>query len=210
MNIYSKIVEQNSRKPKFWLIWRPKNLGLCAYLLHTYRSSSNELINQVSSEFSGNFSGKETKTHILTYFGQKGPENLGHSGHFSHMHTHTHPRTQARTHTHTHKHTRKYPHWKIRKKNQNSTCTTFWAILLYTFKPIVGNIGWELGEPIRFEKKVDGQIDGRRTVRHRISSAVYVTSGVKMVENTDTEIWQNPKPIPRVLLGGMRYMIGHY
>ena len=48
---------------------------------------------------------------------------------------------------------------------QNSTYMTFWAILMCTFKPNIGKIGWKLREPIRFEKKklTDRQADGRTT-----------------------------------------------
>ena len=64
----------------------PKNLASVSYLLHTYKSISKELINQVSSESSGNFAGKLAKTYILTYFGsiwgQKRPENLAQRDHF--------------------------------------------------------------------------------------------------------------------------------
>ena len=69
---FDKIVENLNFDPFGDLKW-PKNLGLWAYLLHTYKSSSNELINQVSSESSGNFSRKLTKTYKLTYF-EKGPK----------------------------------------------------------------------------------------------------------------------------------------
>ena len=65
------------------------------------------------------------------------------------------------------------------KKNQNSTSTTFWAILLCTFLPKIGKIRWKLRQPIRFEK------GWRRTDRwpaqHGISSADYVNSRAKKV-----------------------------
>ena len=67
----------------------------------------------------------------------------------------------------------KDPLKKLEAKNQNSTSTTFCAILLCTFKPNIGTIGWKLGAPIQFEKRLtdgrtDRRMDGRRTARHRI------------------------------------------
>ena len=62
--------------------------------LHTYKSSSSELINQVLSDYSVNFSRNQMKSYILTYFGPtwdpKGTENLAHMGHFSHTLESTH------------------------------------------------------------------------------------------------------------------------
>ena len=56
--------KQNSQEPEFWLI-----CASCAYCLHTYKSSSNQLINKVSSESSRNLSRNYKKTYVLTYFG---------------------------------------------------------------------------------------------------------------------------------------------
>ena len=42
------------------------------------------------------------------------------------------------------------PKWP---KNQNSTSTNFWAILLCTFKPNMGKMGWNLREPIWVETR---------------------------------------------------------
>ena len=54
----------------------PKTRFSGAYLLHTYKSSPNELVSQVSSESSRNFSRKEVKTyiHVLTYLALFGPK----------------------------------------------------------------------------------------------------------------------------------------
>ena len=53
------------------------------------------------------------------------------------------------------------PKWP---KNQNSTSTNFWAILLCTFKPNMGKMGWNLREPIWVEKRLtDGQTDRWKT-----------------------------------------------
>ena len=123
------------------------------------------------------------------------------------FHTHTHASTHTHTHTNTHENTH------IEKLEGKKS-----KFYLHDF---LGNIVVHIQAKYREHRmrtrgaysiwtKVDGQKDGRRAVRHRISSADYVTSGAKMGENTDTVIWQNPKPIPRVLLGGMSYMIGHY
>ena len=60
-----------------------------AYLLHTYKSSPNELINQVLGESSGNFSRNFTKTYLLTYLGPKGTQrgpNIWPTGTILHIH----------------------------------------------------------------------------------------------------------------------------
>ena len=62
------------RRFEFWPIWGPKwptNLPLRIYLLHTNKSSSNELISQVLGESSGNFSRKLTKTYLGAKRAQK-------------------------------------------------------------------------------------------------------------------------------------------
>ena len=67
---------------KIWILTHlevqngPKTRFSGAYLLHTYKSSPNELVSQVSSESSRNFSRKEVKTyiHVLTYLALFGPK----------------------------------------------------------------------------------------------------------------------------------------
>ena len=72
----------------------------------------------------------------------------------------------------------KGPLTKLQAKNQNSTCTTFWTILLCTFKPYIEKIGWKLRVPIQCEQRLtDRQTGGQRMAR--ISSPGYVKSGVK-------------------------------
>ena len=68
----------------------------------------------------------------------------------------------------------------IRSKNEYSTSTNFWPILLCTFKPNIRKIRWKLREPIRFEKRLkEGQTYGRWTAWHWISSADNVKNRVK-------------------------------
>ena len=69
----------------------------------------------------------------------------------------------------------------IEAKNQNSTHTNFWIILLCTFKPNIGKLAWKQREPI-----MSGQTD-RRTAPHWISSPDYVSSGASNVLNDCTE-----------------------
>ena len=47
----------------------------------------------------------------------------------------------------------KDPLKKFKAKNQNCTSTTFWAILMCTFKPNIRKIWWKLRKPIWFETR---------------------------------------------------------
>ena len=86
--------------------------------------------------------------------------------------------------THTDTHTDRYTDRgddntrrpKLASGNKNYSSTSFGAILLCTFTPNIGMIGWKLwGSLLDLKKKVDG----RRTARHRKRSTDYVRIGAK-------------------------------
>ena len=90
-NLYNKIFENLN----FHWFGGPK-------YLHTYKSSSNDLVSQVSSDSSKIFSRKYTKTYILTYFGPIWARHFG-------------PQRPFFTHTWKHPHYASFmvPYWKL-------------------------------------------------------------------------------------------------
>ena len=113
------------------------------------------------------------KPIYIDYF--LGPDNLAHGGHFSHIKTFwENGQKPSKFIIFIYLCNKKDP-LKLEAKNKNPSSTSFGAILLCTFTPNIGMIGWKMREPIGFEKKVDG----RQKARYRISSTDYVRSGAK-------------------------------